>query len=284
MSTLLIPLLFHQISKLLSSLLIIILLLLAGQLTAQAYHYNLDKQKDGIILGGGIAINLVAYLSLRNIEKPTLTNLNNLSPNQISTFDRSAIYNYTGRAQNLSDGLLYSSMAAPFLAYSFKNIRNEKWSVALMTFETLLINNGITTLTKSLTKRYRPFNYNPDVEIETKLSTNARLSFFSGHTSNSAAMSFLLAQVITDIKPKSKINGLIWLTAAAVPAYVGYLRTEAGKHFPTDVIAGYVVGASLGYIMPIIHRSENIDLRAVGPGISLKIQLSTNQKISRVRI
>lgn len=44
----------------------------------------------------------------------------------------------------------------------------------------------ITNITKGFAKRYRPFNYNPNVADEMKLGNTSRLSFFSGHTSATA--------------------------------------------------------------------------------------------------
>ncbi|MBT8218659.1 MAG: phosphatase PAP2 family protein, partial [Bacteroidia bacterium] len=46
---------------------------------------------------------------------------------------------------------------------------------------------------------------------------------------------------------------VVWTTAIAVPALTGLLRTRAGKHFYTDVIVGFVVGAAVGYLIPEIH-------------------------------
>ena len=39
-----------------------------------------------------------------------------------------------------------------------------------------------------------------------------------------------------------------------LPAVTGYLRFKAGKHFPTDIIVGYGVGATIGYLVPELHK------------------------------
>jgi len=38
-----------------------------------------------------------------------------------------------------------------------------------------------------------------------------------------------------------------------LPAIQGYLRVRAGKHFPTDVITGYIVGLGSAWLMHKMH-------------------------------
>jgi hypothetical protein len=44
--------------------------------------------------------------------------------------------------------------------------------------------------------------------------------------------------------------------AAVVPAFPGLMRVKAGKHFATDVMAGYAFGALLGYFIPHMHKAK----------------------------
>ena len=101
--------------------------------------------------------------------------------------------------------------------------------------------------------------YNPDVSLEKKLSDRTTLSFFSGHTSATTSLSFFAAKVITDLRPGSKYNWAVWTTGATLPAIMSYLRYEAGKHFVTDEIAGYAVGALIGYLVPEMHKNKNVN-------------------------
>ena len=128
-----------------------------------------------------------------------------------------------------------------------------------MSAETVLINLTITNITKKLVKRTRPLAYNPNFSLSEKTTENARVSFFSGHTSHTASLSFLIAKVMTDYHPHAK-NGIkigIWSFAAAVPAVTGYLRVRAGKHFPTDTITGLIAGGLVGILVPHFHRPRN---------------------------
>jgi len=116
-------------------------------------------------------------------------------------------------------------------------------------------------------RRPRPFTYNPEVALEKKLKLDAKRSFFSGHASHTAAFTFFMAKVVSDYHPNMKkgLKTLMWSGAILIPATTSYLRVKAGKHFPTDVIAGYAAGAFVGYIIPHLHKKKEED-----PVISVK--------------
>ena len=44
--------------------------------------------------------------------------------------------------------------------------------------------------------------------------------------------------------------------AAALPALTGYLRIRAGRHYPSDVLVGYLVGGAVGYLIPTLHKKK----------------------------
>jgi membrane-associated phospholipid phosphatase len=59
-----------------------------------------------------------------------------------------------------------------------------------------------------------------------------------------------------DMKTEYKIG--LWTFAAAVPFATAYLRVSAGKHFPTDVMTGYAVGAAIGWLVPHLHKKKKL--------------------------
>jgi len=220
--------------------------------------YSLDTKKDLILSGLGLGLHVLGY-SLKTTG-PTLEGLNALDENDLWAIDRSAIYNNSQTARKISDVILYSSMTIPFVIYADVKCRSEGLTIGLMGLETFLITNGITHITKVAVERYRPFTYNSDIPIEEKLGTGSTLSFFSGHTSTSTALSFFAAKVLTDLRPESNYKWLIWTIGATAPAAIGYLRFEAGKHFLTDVITGYALGAIVGYMVPAMHLNKNVNM------------------------
>jgi len=59
---------------------------------------------------------------------------------------------------------------------------------------------------------------------------------------------------------------------------VGYLRYEAGVHFPTDILIGAIVGSAIGYAIPYLHRAgkENVSVTTGIPhddyGFSIQVK------------
>ena len=71
-----------------------------------------------------------------------------------------------------------------------------------------------------------------------------------------AANTFFAAKVFSDYYPDSKWKPVVWTAAATIPAITGYLRVKGGRHFTTDVITGYAVGAAVGYLVPHFHKKK----------------------------
>ena len=222
--------------------------------------YNWDWNKDGYILGGSFLFWGGSQWLKSNADKITIMDLPLRDPENLWGIDRGATENYSKSSQSLSDIFLYTSFLLPVSHYTGLKCRRQGFVIAGMALETFFINDGITNTLKALTKRFRPFTYNPDVPIEEKLSTGARYSFASGHSSNTAALGFFSAKVFSDLYPDSRWKPVIWSLGVTLPALTGYLRYRAGKHFPTDIISGYILGASVGYLVPHFHKISNDDM------------------------
>jgi membrane-associated phospholipid phosphatase len=232
--------------------------------------YHLGIKKEGITLGVGIGATIIGHILLSNADPATEFEIANLSKENLNFLDRSSAHNNSNSAKTISDVILFTSVALPFTTFMTSESHGNKLTIGFMAIETFLITNGITNILKAQTGRYRPFNYNPEVPLSTKLGSSSRLSFISGHASNTAAFSFFTAKVITDLHPDMVHKYLVWIPAAIIPATIGYLRVKAGKHFPTDVIGGYVLGAGVGYLIPAIHKKENLDLEISYNAIGLR--------------
>ncbi|MGI9549673.1 MAG: phosphatase PAP2 family protein, partial [Aurantibacter sp.] len=157
-----------------------------------------------------------------------------------------------------------------------------KRSIYLM-FESILITDVANLLAKKLVKRRRPFTYNEDLNHEGKCRaydkdhSNANLSFYSGHTSHVAAVVFFTNTMLWYYKSDYRSKDWAWIVSGAIPAVVGYQRVRAGKHFPFDVLVGYLAGATVGYLVPRIHEKDvdSKDLTGdmlIGMGSGLLIQ------------
>ncbi|MEM9987687.1 MAG: phosphatase PAP2 family protein, partial [Bacteroidota bacterium] len=220
---------------------------------------RLDVPLSGGLLG--LALSGHWYQSrVPALESSTLLQLNR---QEIWAFDRSASLAWRPRAASLSDVGLVASVVSPLLLLASSRVRNHRSQHLLLWSQTLFMVDGLTNWTKALTLRNRPFNYfyaanfpnniSPDL-AENVAENDARFSFFSGHTSYAAAGTFFLAQTFNDYYPDSRLRPWIWASAALLPAAVGFLRVRAGKHYPSDVVVGYLVGAAVGMTIPLLHR------------------------------
>ena len=231
-------------------------LFLSSFLLGQESPYEVSWKKDGFIVGGILATQVGGLVLSNHIEPLTLADVNQLNPTDVIGFDRDAIFNNSSNARRVSDVLLFGSTIFPFALMSSKRIRGDYKKIIVIGAESLFLTSVITTYTKALVQRTRPFVYNPDFPFETKTAKTARQSFFSGHTSAVSGAAFFGAKVYADYFPDSKWKPFVWTVAAIVPATTGYLRVKGGKHFPTDVMTGYAVGALAGILVPHFHKTN----------------------------
>lgn len=218
------------------------------------FPYELDASVDLPLLGAGLLTTGASIYLDRRVEPLSEEQIRILDVNMITGFDRYSTRYYSPSAHQFSNVTALTSIAFPFALLLDKPNRNNAGEILLITMEGALINAGLTNLTKTLARRSRPFVYNGEAPLELKLKQEARYSFFSGHTAVSSYFTFAGAQMYNDIYPNSKYRSTVWATAAVLPLLTGYGRMRAGKHFLSDVLVGYGVGALLGIIVPRLHR------------------------------
>ncbi len=233
----------------------ILILTSCVQIHAQSI-YELNWKKDGgLVALAGVSTGLGLYLRT-NLADLTVADLGILNTNQVNSFDRFATKYYSPKADKASDIFWAGTHVFPFLFLVHEKSRKDIGKIAALYGETFFITTGLTLLVKTTVKRNRPFVYNPAAPLAKKTTRNARTAFFSGHTSISAANTFFAAKVFADYYPDSKWKSAVWTTAAIIPAITGYLRIRAGKHFPTDTITGYALGAAVGILIPHLHKKK----------------------------
>jgi membrane-associated phospholipid phosphatase len=109
---------------------------------------------------------------------------------------------------------------------------------------------GAVELGKFIIDRPRPFEVLQNVKLKHE-SSAVGSSFPSGHTSQAFAVATMLAY---RTKPAVYIPALVWAT------FVGYGRIYVGVHYPTDVVAGMVVGVLMSSLV-YAARGDVIDLK-----------------------
>jgi membrane-associated phospholipid phosphatase len=220
--------------------------------------YEFKPQLDipiGIItIGAGSA----AMILQKKKQPLTEADLSKLSIDNINRFDRSAARRSWNEKINLSSDIgMVLSIATPALLLIDPKMRSQANVIVPMWMETFALTYAVTGLTKEIVQRERPYTCNPEAPLEYKVKKDATSSFFSGHSSMSAANTFFTAKVFSDFYPHSPWKPAVWTGAAVLPLTVALLRYGGGKHFFSDIIVGYAVGAAIGILVPQLHKVNN---------------------------
>jgi membrane-associated phospholipid phosphatase len=218
--------------------------------------YSLEAGREVAIFGGGILLGIVDLKIIENTEPIPYDELKTLSRKNINSFDRGATYNWSPRAADWSDILLITSIASPLLLFTSSAVRDDAGTYTTMYLQNILTTYSVSHLPKAMIKRYRPYSYNNEVEDEIRSRPAATLSFFSAHTSLSFASAVFLSTTFNKYNPDSDLTPYIWGTSLLIASAVGYLRYASGSHFPTDVIAGAIIGSVVGFLIPLIHENN----------------------------
>lgn len=215
---------------------------------------------DGAVSAGAIGINYWGLRLMRDKEPVSEIELEQIDANlgavreDVPWIDRWAVGNYSERAERWSDYPFYASFGLPLLFLSDHRTRAHAPQIGLLYLETMAITGAIFAQTNGRIERIRPSVYNPTAGEEVRLDDKSKNAFYGGHTSATAAATFFAAKVFNDFFPDSPARPYIWAGAAVVPASVAYLRIRAGKHFISDNIFGYAIGAGVGILVPHLHK------------------------------
>lgn len=125
-------------------------------------------------------------------------------------------------------------------------IREKNYRGMLFVLLTLGVGNAINQLIKHYVARPRP-------EIENQLAT---FSFPSGHAQLSVLYLLTLAYLFTKMTNSNKKATIVWITAILISFFIGLSRVAEGRHFPTDVIAGWSIGYTWFIICVVWYESR----------------------------
>lgn len=165
--------------------------------------------------------------------------------------------NLDGGFKFISNSVTPISLGTPIILYGIGYFHHQKElkKKAIFIGEATLVAAFTSTALKYSINRERPFDKYPGM-ID-KASDAGSPSFPSGHTSSA----FSTATSLSIAFPK-------WYVI--VPAYawassVGYSRMHLGVHYPSDVIAGAIVGSGSAYLTHYINskfqKSEDSKIR-----------------------
>ncbi len=236
-----------------------IIFLFAIKLFSEESPYQKYSSSDHILLGLTALAGFTSLYLEHHMQPLTPEEAARLDRQSVNRFDRSATYLLSPRSAKFSDYGLRSSLLLPLGLLAGERVRQHSTDVGYLYFETMAVTGVATELTKVLTQRLRPWAYNDAVPLERKKGKEVKKAFFSGHTSVSFAGCVLFAKLYEDFYPDSQWKPAIWGGSLAIASAVGYWRYRAGRHHPTDVIVGALVGGLIGYYVPELHKKEKSD-------------------------
>jgi membrane-associated phospholipid phosphatase len=229
--------------------------------------YNLSWKFDLPITAIGAGWSGYALTKIYNKDSSKLEDIQALNKDNINSFDRWAAGMSSDKADEQSNYLFYGSMGFPFLLFFDKSIRKDAAKISFLYLEAMSITGLFYTGSTYFIDRYRPEAYNTSIPAEQRVSGNLRNSFPAGHVALVATTCFFTAKVYSDYHPDSRLKWWLYGGAAAATGYTIYLRHMSGKHFPSDIVAGTVLGVASGILVPHFHKNKRMEDRAwnIGP-------------------
>jgi membrane-associated phospholipid phosphatase len=166
------------------------------------------------------------------------------------------------RADRWSDTTVFASFGQA-IGYTSLGNRPAALSDVGLLVESYAITLAVTQATKKIARRPRPYTRSGDPPPGVSLdSEEARVSFFSGHSSSSFCMAVATGTIA--FARKEKNAGWVLGSGLALAATTGYLRIAADRHYFTDVLVGAAVGSAAGFLVPHLHRPAEPAAPATG--------------------
>jgi membrane-associated phospholipid phosphatase len=219
---------------------------------------------DAALAAGGAGLQVWAHLRFQDMEPvdPQALDAGNLNP-----LDRWAAGRHHEPSARISDLLLIPVIGAPAAVSAWGAHRGDHgWRTVLMESvilaEALALSSSLNLLVRSLRIHPRPLAYpESDAPESEKRKGDASGSFYSGHANAAFLAAVHLAYVHSLRHPESDAGAWIWAGGLGAAATVAGLRVAAGRHFPSDIVAGAAVGALSGWLFPRLHLAGPVQGR-----------------------
>jgi hypothetical protein len=255
------------------------------------------KYRMNYWFSGGLSLVATAanIYAIPNIikAKPELTDqeIASLNTRVFNGFDRWALEQDPSRRDinyRNSDYALPVIIAATGALGFDKQIRKDWLRILMMYYETHAITFSLYNFSffgPAFQNKLRPVVYYDYFTYDERRGGNNRNSLYSGHTATAAAATFFAVKVYADYHPElGRKKYLLYGLASVPPLIEGYLRMKALAHFPTDIMVGFMIGATVGVVVPELHKFKDrrfhIGLTATpaGPGLCLNWKPERIQK------
>lgn len=228
--------------------------------------YEVDLPSEIAITGGALGLALMVDV----VVKPSLqgdlscrggVGASRCDPETLSPFDRYAVGKNSPGWAWFSDVELYASLMLPVLYLGLESLvlpTKTPWgdffNDLVVVAESMALTASLATILKFSFRRPRPGRY---LAIDPSAAFDDELSLPSGHVAQITAALTALTTTIFLRHPESQVRFIALGASIVLSGLSAIARVEAGKHFPTDVITGVVVGAFSGFVVPYLHRKRS---------------------------
>lgn len=240
-------------------------------LTDAAYQRRLKLDVSIMAASGGTALTSLFFSDHVAKSCPCSTS----SLNRLDRGTAGHRSDSVDRASNFIVGYAVALPAALTFA-DWKKGGKAAWADALVVGDAVTINWAVNQWVKFAAERPRPLVYGlPAGNAELDKPDNY-LSFYSQHTSMAFAAGLSYARTFALRHPQSHSRWLVYTVALANGVTVATMRVSAGRHFPTDVIAGAAVGTAIGFGVPWLHPKQGggrISLSPTPSGAMVSLRL-----------
>lgn len=214
-----------------------------------ATEYEIYQNLETTLLAGGTALITLGFTLKKQVQPPDPARLNQ---DGLPFWDRFAVNMDHGQAAHWSDWTLITCSLIPIVAL-LETPKKFCRTHGLMIAESLMWTTGATYVVKASTRRARPYAYRTSFE---SLPRDASMSFFSGHTAMAFQGAVLGGILLQQTKGHSDLRNVVGFAGLGCALMTGAFRVLSGNHFPSDVLAGALVGSLVGWVIPKLHESN----------------------------
>lgn len=253
--------------------------------------YELNWKKDLIYSGVSAGMFFWGVNVEKNEPLPNFTmgSFTQNDINSINKFDRKVAGRWDVDAKD--NGKIFKFTASRLVPISLLLLPGDlksRGTLGLLFLQGHYLNVGLGSLAKGSTNRYRPFAYLTLDEIskltgeaeeeflEDVVDDDIEDSFYSGDAATTAYGLMFFAKTFNDYYPESKWKYGVWGASILGTGLGAYFRAKSGKHFPSDVLVGSIVGSGLGILIPHLHKKRGdrkLSLNSTSAGLSLTLKL-----------
>ena len=229
--------------------------------------YTVEPIPDGSIILTTAVISLIERRFFPQDAKVTpactLTSDSLCDASELHPLDASVIGRWDEDWAMVTDVALIGAMSLPYalllsdsLLSSSPGSMTDVAADSAVVLESFLISNVAVVTLKYAMRRPRPTQYTDVAPAEAFGTLEHQLSFPSGHAAAVGSAMTATAATYWLRHPDSPVRWAVAGGALGLTTLTAVGRVQAGKHFPSDVVAGAMLGTSIGLLIPWMHKSD----------------------------